>query len=348
MDQGKKIQPSAVNSAHHPELLTWYNEAVSLQESLEFTEASKLYKKCVSMEHSLSCHNLAVLFERGLGVQKDLIEAMRLYELAGNLPESLFALGVLQRDVSGDVDEAHRLFENAAALGHADSCFNLAVLMEEDGDATGAEAQYRKASNMGHVKAAVNLGVMLSKLGKAEGETWMNLASKSGDSLAVFNMGVAKKDEGDDIQAVKYFEVAAKAGHVKASYNLAKHKINGEGTDVDLEGAMVLLDYAADEGDDRAARDVRKLFKIQRNERIIKRQEEEAAETDRTRLKEAQDALSNIDVSEGNDDNSENSWGGDQPRNRGKPSDLAIARVKAAVERRKKEKKAKAAAAVEA
>ena len=122
---------------------------------------------------------------------------------------------------------------------------------------------------------------------KIEGARWLKVAADAGDRTALFNMAIKCGEEGKKEEMVEYLSAAAEGGHVAASYNYAKSLIRGDGgREVDLERAAELLNFCADEGDPKAAKDSRKLMKSSRAEAREKErlEKEEAGERERERL----------------------------------------------------------------
>jgi TPR repeat protein len=391
-----RMAPSAMTEAQRAraDALKLYNAGCELRDEGDYKEAAGVFKKLAKQNHPLACHNLGILYEQGLGVQRDMVEAMKCYSTAAekNIPESQYSLACLLRDVMGDFDEATALFEMAAAQGHAGANFNLGVYhasARDDPSVKEAVQCYRAAAEKGHVKAAVNLGVILtgSKSDevddagfarpaydptpeeRAEGGKWLQVAADSGDHTAQFNMAVKCKEENDVENMVVFLEKASEGGHVRGSYNYAKSLIRGDGkgeaTRADLDRAAELLNFCADEGDEKANKDARKLMKATRAEdREKKKLEEEeaarleveAAERERLRFEQMRIAQAQKAMEEGlrekekelmsdettvkqyEDENEQPIWGRDTAKNDGKPTNEAVARVKAAAAKKRAEK----------
>ncbi|GMH69949.1 hypothetical protein TrST_g14135 [Triparma strigata] len=355
-------QPLTSTARARLNLLHIYNTACEYLEKGEVKSAFQLFSQAAAHSHPLSCHNLGIMYERGHPgiVEKDMVQAMKMYSIAAErrFPESQYALACLLKNVMCEMDSAVELFIMAADQGHASAAFNLGVIYES-GSANGpkdfesAKRYYELAVSNGHAKAAVNLGVLL---GGQEGEKWLAAAANSGDGVACFNLSLALKEKGENEKSVEYLEKASESKHVSACYNLAKEKIRIG----DLAEAEKLMNFAADEGDPRAVKDSRKLTRIVRNDRIVKEQEEKArremeelrldeerrGEENKLRILKTQQALENMgkeEEEEGEEEHTEEGYG-DNRNTRGKPTQTAIERVKAAVAARKAKAKADAAA----
>jgi hypothetical protein len=51
--------------------------------------AARHYSAATQQQHAAACSNLGAMYEHGLGVQQDLSEALRLYDLAASLGNSV-------------------------------------------------------------------------------------------------------------------------------------------------------------------------------------------------------------------------------------------------------------------
>ena len=188
-----------------------------------------------------------------------------------------------------------------------------------------------------HAPAAHVAEVML---GGEEGERWLARARGDRDPKAAFNLSVALRERGRGEEAEKMLEEAAAMDHPKACYNLARRRLDGGR----IEVAMELMERSADLGDDRAAREARKISRRLKNEAIVRRQEEEVA-----RKMEAVTVLEQPPPPEGGGEEEEeeeeevDEGYGDNRNVRGKPTSKAIERVKAAVAARKKKREEEAA-----
>jgi len=123
----------------------------------------------------------------------------------------------------------------------------------------------------------------------------------------------------DEQEALRLLEGAAQKGHSKAQFNLAKRLLTGDGIEKNEHRARMLLMSAADNGETKAARTLRLLKK----------------DPPKTRPGEAPAASAvamNTLPTEGVSEKGERS-----PNNVHRPSIVAVARAKAAVERRKKQ-----------
>merc|ERR1711988_2045408 len=132
--------------------------------------------------------------------EKDYAGAVNWFELAGDHPPALDALGFAYETGQGkpkDPAQAFALYVVSANGGwsqaqfHLGNCYSRGVGTEKDEEA--AASWFRKAADQGHASAAYNMGLRLYS-GK----------------------GVAEDKAG----AVEMFREAAEAGHTGAMYNV--------------------------------------------------------------------------------------------------------------------------------
>jgi hypothetical protein len=99
-----------------------------------FEEAAEHFKMSTNSNNASACFNLALLYENGLGVEKDLIMAKKLYSMAGDWgnERALYNLGVYFAQGLGGTKKSTRqaqlCFEKAAKLGDADAIEALNML----------------------------------------------------------------------------------------------------------------------------------------------------------------------------------------------------------------------------
>lgn len=146
--------------------------------------------------------NLAVMYQEGQGVKRDMESALKWYEAAANqgYMEAQYNLGLLHDRFLGsarDTKEAIKWYRLAAKQGYADAQTNLGLMFEEGRpefsvDYKEAIKWYRLSAAQGNTAAQINLGLMY-----LEGH------------------GVPK----DYIQAYMWFEIAAAAIDPKAARN---------------------------------------------------------------------------------------------------------------------------------
>ncbi len=214
--------------------------------------------------HGLSAHNLAVMFWRGTGGERDLTHALVLFQEAAEAETapSLHALGVLHLfgvGVEADPAEAVRLFETASGLGHTASTYNLAIAhLQGLGGANDPETGVtllEAAAEADFARAQYDLGGLLYEgrftlKDQAAARTWFERAAAQGDPFAMFNLGSMQlAGEGGPVEAeagIAVISEAANAGVVPAQFRLAYHLASKPGaTDSDREAALTWFLIAA-------------------------------------------------------------------------------------------------------
>lgn len=92
-----------------------------------FNEAADHFKLSTNHNHPGGIFNLAICYEQGMGVKKNLKTAKRLYEIASHLghAKALYNLGVFHAQGLGgankDSRQAQQYFEQAAELGNSEA-----------------------------------------------------------------------------------------------------------------------------------------------------------------------------------------------------------------------------------
>ncbi|MEL7485687.1 MAG: tetratricopeptide repeat protein [Pseudomonadota bacterium] len=181
---------------------------------------------------------LAVAFDRLMA--KEYVVARGIVEplAADGDADAMHMLGYMEeRGLGGekDLQRALRLYADAAARGSADAQFALGELaFLGDGvkqDLERAAGWFDLASEQGHAQAKSRLGVMYAEglwveKSEARALALFNEAAELGDPGAQYNMGVAhlvgRGDFAQDYEnAAGWFEKAAAQGSPDAQYNLA-------------------------------------------------------------------------------------------------------------------------------
>lgn len=103
-----------------------------------YNEAIEHFRMSSSSNNASACFNLALLYEQGLGVQKDLNIAMKLYLMAAEQghDKSMYNIGVyFARGLGGakrSFKKAKQYFERAASYGNADAKEALLLLLPQN------------------------------------------------------------------------------------------------------------------------------------------------------------------------------------------------------------------------
>ncbi len=153
-----------------------------------------------------ACYEVAIRFAQGRNGAPDFVMAAAWLECAAQrgLTPAQFRLGSMYEKGLGvrkDIAEARRLYVAAAAKGHAKAMHNLAVLYSGDGgidgapDYAAAAEWFRRAAGYGVIDSQYNLAILYARgtgveRDLAESYKWFALAAKAGDKDAV-----RKRDE---------------------------------------------------------------------------------------------------------------------------------------------------------
>lgn len=102
-----------------------------------YEEAVEHFRMSSSSNNASACYNLALLYEQGLGVKKDMEVAMKLYKLASDQghDKALYNMGVYSaRGLGGakkSFKKAKSYFEKAATYGNAEAIEALSLMLPE-------------------------------------------------------------------------------------------------------------------------------------------------------------------------------------------------------------------------
>ena len=185
-------------------------------------------------------YNLGVLYDEGLGVERDGDTALLWWTRAAQqdhrLAQHNLALTLLERGGPRDLEEAVAWLQRAAAAGFARSQYSLAKLYAAGHGVTvdddRAFALMLAAGQAGFVRAQYNLGKMYR------------------DAQGV---------DQDLAAASTWFRHAAEQGYAKAQARLANRYLYGQGVALDLVEALTWATLAVAQGED-SARETRSLL----------------------------------------------------------------------------------------
>lgn len=208
----------------HPEAA--YTLAVCYADGRDGTERSHekaflLFSRAAEAEHSDAQCRLGVCYACGYGVEKN--------------PE-----------------KAVSYFKFAAEQGHAIACYRLAKCYD-DGIGTmknpeAAERYYKRAAELGNPTALAVLGARTD--GEA-GAALLKQAIAQGNAEAAWELALRLSKNGDAADkatVANYLQIAAKSGHVKATYQFGLVLDSGEGVPIDHAAATDLYRRAAERG----------------------------------------------------------------------------------------------------
>jgi hypothetical protein len=199
--------------------------------------ALQLFQKAASAGHTRAQINLGILYMRGLGVPRDLINA-------------------------------RAWLEKAAASGDPQALYTLGRAMDEGTEQIGpdpvrAADLYRRAAEKGHVLAGLRYGLMLSegvgiKRDIPAAQKWLTQARDNGVPEAALALGdmaartPASRDKAANERTVQsalsWYQVAAQGGVPSAQFKLANAYFSGVGVARDPVQAMLWYSRAAQQG----------------------------------------------------------------------------------------------------
>jgi uncharacterized protein len=194
-------------------------------------DAETLYHRACEQADANACSVLALMFETGEGVKRNLERAAELYGRACDLDdmEACTILGSMYHRGEGvprDLDRAVSLHERACDGGEPVGCESLGFMYEEGTgvivDHTRAAAAYRGACEGGLASGCNRMGMML----------------QSGSGVAA-----------DPGAAMELFTRACDGGELTACVNLGVGYEVGDGVAPDLGAAFALYEHACDSGE---------------------------------------------------------------------------------------------------
>ena len=219
---------------------------------------------------------IGVMYQQGLGVGANSVEAMQWYRMAANQghARAQYRLGGMyekRRWARDDAEralnkaEAVRWYHEAANQGYADAQVALGLMYEKGrvvgGDLAKAVDWYRKAADQGNATAQARLGIVyLNGRGvvkdEAEAVRWFHKAADQGSLVAQDALGnLYWRGFGitqDYAAAVRWWRQAADQGLAQAQLSLGLMYEKGHGVAQDDAAAVRWYRKAADQGDEIA------------------------------------------------------------------------------------------------
>lgn len=207
-------------------------------DSKDWTRAAELCAREARSGTVSAQRNLGVMYDRGVGVERDPAKAAE-------------------------------WLRRAAEAGNRDAAYQLGAMYESGRgvkqDGTQAVSWYRKAALLGDREAQVKVGKayeegkgVASDMGEAL--TWYRKAAGQGDTWAQnyigFLYGNGKGVPHDDVEALKWFREAAANGNAQAEYNVGFMYANGRGVRRDDDEAIRWFRQAARHGYEAAAKEL--------------------------------------------------------------------------------------------
>lgn len=148
-------------------------------------------------------------------------------------------------------------FKKAAQLGYSDAQYMLGMIYETIGEDTPnaqeqARTYYEQAAEQDHPYALFALGIWAIEVEHyKQAEFYLERAANQQYALAAYTLAklLDERDPKHPARAFEWFMVAAKQGHVEASYYVGLYYQNGKGVTKDLKEAIKWYEKAAVKND---------------------------------------------------------------------------------------------------
>ena len=221
--------------------------------------------------------NLAFMYAKGIGVEKDELEAIQWYKRAGEQGHltSQFNLGVIYakgRGVNQDYGESFKWYKMAAQQGDMMAQSTLAMMYAKGIGTEKNEKEavnwYHKAAVQGHTNSQYILANMFMKgrgvpQDEMEAFEWYQQAAEKGHINAQITLGYmygkGKGTRRDDVEAFNWYRKAAEQGHPNAQFNLGVIYAKGRGIESNIGEARKWYQKAADQGDENAIKALERM-----------------------------------------------------------------------------------------
>ncbi|MBE6405521.1 MAG: SEL1-like repeat protein [Lentisphaerae bacterium] len=241
-----------------PRAEEYYKKAISLNadRALEsyalFLLLQKRYKEAISIllrkeDDAGSFFILALCYENGWGVETDIKKALSLREKAYHLGErdyedgsSFYIAGLEEKLINGITDHARYCFKMGAKLGHKESSYEYAIIMQDSKLEKEALEYMCRAADKGYDKALIEAGKMLknSKPDKAAEYFMSATLSQRTESLAVSHLAELYKNVKDPKRRDHWNQYGLSIGNAYCRNELAISKLNNSNNDNDWAQAI--------------------------------------------------------------------------------------------------------------
>jgi len=246
------------------------DDGIAAYEIGDYSKALNIFRPLANYGDHIAQNYLGDMYESGIGVAEDSVEAVKWYRLAVDQGHShaQVSLGVMYASGKGvltDYDEMYKLFHLAAEQCNEMAQFNLGYIYD-DGigvvqDTAKAFKWYRLAAEQGNAGAQHALGMLYANSdGGAENDTemvkWHLLAAEQGVPEAQYCLGLMY-DTGIGVtqnyaEAINWYQLAAEQGMAEAQYNLGCMYASGKGVPKSSELVLKWFRLAAEQGHDEA------------------------------------------------------------------------------------------------
>ena len=301
------------------------DSAQSLAELYAYYEAKHDYQK--AFEYATIAANddevsgyqvLGALYLYGWGVEKNLEKAVENYMQAAALGDeiSMNQIGYIYLGQEGgepNPEQAYYWFNEASKKGDAAGMYNLGSCYRDgfgvEEDAEQAAEWFKKSADLGNVSAMKDLAEYYQEVLVDEKKTkiWYLKAAESGDAEAQNKIGVIYANEGNDSEAIKWYQKAMEQKNAWATRNYAICLFNGYGCNVNTARAIDMMQEAISLGLSQAEEDLEIMLKNISDEKEIEKQkklEETTISTNELHIPEGTKTLNVLQAPE----NSEKGW----------------------------------------
>lgn len=223
-------------------------------------EANRLYLLAAEQGNLVAQYNLGYNYSYGVGFAKDMTQAIKWYTMAAEQGDEDAQAEVAKyyyQTQGSDSPEVKRYFGAAARKGVA-----WAQTMVGDMYFYGegvepsyhkAVSWYSKAASQGDVEGIANYGLCLYMGYGVQQNPYMGMqllvaAAEEGSAMAQFNVGFAYLDDGDPVEALKWFRLSAKQNYPEAQAYIGFCYYYGQGVTLNYYEAVKWFKLAADQG----------------------------------------------------------------------------------------------------
>jgi TPR repeat protein len=238
--------------------------------SLDFSRGMLFLRRAADGGYAQAQRELGILYETGIGVEKNVRRAMGYYSAAAlqnDAPAMKDLAVLLLRSAKKDraqIDTALNLLRTAAEADFPDAQMIFAKIYDNGvsvkQDKKRALYWCEKAAQNGCAEAMYALGWLYEngrgvKKSDAEALKWYEEAAKNNDANALFRLGVfyyTSSSKKDHVKAYRFFKSAAEQGNITAWYNVAWMSRTGDGTKTDYEEARKWFTRSAMTGNKEA------------------------------------------------------------------------------------------------
>ena len=257
------------------------NEKINLDSTAERKTAYQVAKEAADQGDVIAMSNLAFMFAKGIGVEKDETQSIYWYKNAavkGHL-NSQYNLGVIYakgRGVTQDYNESFKCYKMAAEQGDVSAQSTIAMMCAKGVGTMKNEKEavnwYHRAAMQDHVNSQFMLANMFMKgrgvpQDEVEAFEWFQRAAEKGHINAQVTLGYmygkGKGAERNDVESFNWYFKAAEQGHPNAQYNLGVIYAKGRGIKQDIAEAIKWYRKAAEQGDESAQQALDRLMEKQ-------------------------------------------------------------------------------------